>query len=396
MSANDSPNNAFVFVVCGKREHIDTLHFSLEALQRFSKNEILIVTDATRNEIAVVHDRVIDIQTPQDFNHHQASIYLKTGLHKFLPVGNTYCYLDTDVVALNEKVDEIFSQYISPITFCTDHCKIDAFSPSAVNCGCFQKYEQDTKRISKFYETFNTPEYLYAKQCVAEINALVKQSKRSEFIYFFHRVRYLLPGRFYHINKRYRLEKETGAWFDDKGTQLTHSLKSIKDFEKETNFEFDSSTSKWSRSDGTSLSNLTCPHLIEAIKAKFNVAITDGHWNHWNGGVFLFDDSSRDFLDTWHNSTLGIFKDPDWKTRDQGTLAMTVWKFNLQRHKTLPLHFNFIADYYSDSAYYKGDFTFHMPAKDLDIHPAFIHIYHHWGDETWAVWRDVKNHFGKN
>ena len=29
--------NIFVFVVCGGIEHIDTLHYSLEALKKFSK-----------------------------------------------------------------------------------------------------------------------------------------------------------------------------------------------------------------------------------------------------------------------------------------------------------------------------------------------------------------------
>ena len=101
--------NTFVFVVCGGRDHVETLHFSLAALKHFSQAGVVVVTDSSRNEIPVNHDTVIDIQTPEHFNHHQASIYLKTGLHKFLPTGNTYCYLDTDVIACSADADTIFA-----------------------------------------------------------------------------------------------------------------------------------------------------------------------------------------------------------------------------------------------------------------------------------------------
>ena len=85
----DAPaENIFVFVVCGNREHIDTLHFSLDALKRFSKNKIVIVTDSSRNEVPVNHSEIFDVETPNEFTHHQASIFLKTSLHKFLPVKN--------------------------------------------------------------------------------------------------------------------------------------------------------------------------------------------------------------------------------------------------------------------------------------------------------------------
>jgi len=63
----------FVFVVCGAREHIDTLHFSIRALKKFSRNDIILVTDSSRNEVPVVHDEIININTPEHFSHHKAS-----------------------------------------------------------------------------------------------------------------------------------------------------------------------------------------------------------------------------------------------------------------------------------------------------------------------------------
>lgn len=87
--------NCFVFVVCGSAEHISTLNLSLKFLRRYSAYPVLVVTDSSRNEIAIEHDNIIDVETPQQYSHHEASIFLKTGLHKFLPDINTnkYCYL---------------------------------------------------------------------------------------------------------------------------------------------------------------------------------------------------------------------------------------------------------------------------------------------------------------
>ena len=176
--------NKFVFVVCGSREHIDTLHFSIRALKKFSHNEIIVATDSARNEIPISHDTVVDIRTPEHFNHHQASIYIKTGLNKFLEKGNNYCYLDTDVVALDTKVDDIFEKYVPPVTFCTDHCVLDEFSPSAIKCGCFEAYEIDSKKSKYYLDDFNDnilPGLLYIDKCVAEIEKLVAESKVSKW-----------------------------------------------------------------------------------------------------------------------------------------------------------------------------------------------------------------------
>ena len=198
-------NNIFVFVVCGSKEHIDTLHFSLKALKKFSKNKIIVLTDSMRNEIPIAHDNVIDIKTPEHFNHHQASIYLKTGINKFLPQGNLYCYLDTDVVALSSKVDDIFSFYIAPISFTSDHCKIDVFSPSAVNCGCKENYDKGKAELDSIYEKFYKIN-LNGRSVLKDIDSTVLKSKSNKFVYLFHKLQYALPLKYYYLNSKYKLK----------------------------------------------------------------------------------------------------------------------------------------------------------------------------------------------
>ena len=393
---SNAGQHIFVFVVCGGREHIETLHFSLQALQRFSRNPVWVLTDSRRNEIPVTHKHVIDVQTPAAFNNHQASIYLKTSIHRHLPGGNNYCYLDTDVVALSTAIDSIFELYQPPVMFATDHCVLNEFSPAAVNCNCRAKFDADNSLLRNELAYFNDvvlPQLAYIDNCLAEIETLVAQSKANAATYWWHRLCYSMPVAYYKLNHRYKLHKASGRWYDEEENKLWYEHRdNIRYAEEKTGFRYNRQTSEWVNKDGNSLGILTCNHLADAVKQKFNIAIQTPGWQHWNGGVFLFTDLSATFLDTWHELTMQAFADSYWKTRDQGTLAATVWKHNLQNHATLPIAYNFIADYNRATTVYKGGLTFLLQPALQTIKPVFIHIYHHWGDDNWPVWHDVKQY----
>ncbi len=498
----------FVFVVCGGKEHIETLHFSLVALKKYSQLPIIVITDSLRNEISIEHEAIIDIKTPLYFNNHQASIYLKTGIHKFLSFANNeqYCYLDTDVVALNSTIDSIFDFFHTPVIFSTDHCKMDFFSPYAVRCNCINEskaeeldnliaiFEQrynylfETKQgkeiqswlniirqinydISRSRDFFPDKKYettvnffktikawkekyyqsddvqkkreLLYKLTSTECNNFLKlcynyffivpkffnrnfirkiwydkegniiYSKESDFFLYLNKHKFYInktkdnTAKWYHeetglvqhqelydfdsflLKKGIRLNEKNGCYINDNEEILYPNIPML--VQNNSNFKFDFNTGEWFDKSGKKVFELQCNHLKEAIRNKFNIEIGNANWQHWNGGVFLFDKSSLDFLNTWHNYTMEVFKDPYWKTRDQGTLIATVWKFKLESHPTLPIEFNFLADYNHPTMQYCGDFEFNLHECEKNIVPNFIHIYHNWGDENWKVWRDVKN-----
>jgi hypothetical protein len=389
----------FVFVVCGSKEHIDTLHFSIKALQKFSSHEAFVITDSNRNETPIEYVNVIDIKTPAHYTHHQSSIYLKTCIHRCLPKGNLYCYLDTDVVALSKEVDSIFNHFHSPITFCTDHCKLDEFSPSAIHCGCLEKYEKGNKKLSFYmneYEKSISQELIkknqYILKSIEEIDKLISLSKQNKWVYFCHKLKYAIGGKYYHLNKKYKLNKATKEWYDANDLVLKMDANNFTKYvEQQTGFTFSIQNNEWYGDGGFSFSKLKCNHLIEQLNSDFNLKINHYNWQHWNGGVFLFNDESEHLLEEWHQATIDIFDNKKWKTRDQGTLAYTAWKNKLQMHKTIPIEYNFIADYNSQTTVYLGNLNFSFIQKSKIVMPFFIHIYHHWGDEKWKVWQDVKN-----
>jgi len=130
----------FVFVVCGPDEHIQTLHLALDRLRPRTNQEILVVTDSTRNDLAIEHDRIVDVAVPPELDDHQASIWLKTSLHRHVPLDRTSCYLDSDIVAVRPDVDAVFDHHGPPVTFAPDrmireNC-VDRFSPWAMTCAC--------------------------------------------------------------------------------------------------------------------------------------------------------------------------------------------------------------------------------------------------------------------
>ena len=394
-----SINNSqiFVFVVCGGAEHIETLHFSLQALRRVSAHPVIVLTDSSRNEIPVAHDTVVDIKTPKEFDHHQASIYLKTGIHKFLPKGNLYCYLDTDVVALDGEVDDIFKQKTPVITFATDHCKVQKFSPHAVNCNCLKENQRLRQELAAILLKYNAQLDIKDPALLEKQRRLIKKFdilKKDKLSYFFITLRFLFTLHKFKLDDDTYFLRWKKIWVDKKGDTilLTKPRSLVSLIEKETAWKWDSTAEKWISPDGHDLDNLICNHLTKYIFDKFSIKVEDQNWQHWNGGVFLFDDDSHAFLESWHTKTLAIFKDSKWKTRDQGTLIATACEFGLQSAQTLPIEFNFLADYNHPTLQYLKGFTFSFNNRSGRIRPHFLHIYHQWGNREWDLWRDVETY----
>jgi hypothetical protein len=216
---------AFVFAVVGDK-HVATVSIAINFLKQFTKADIAVIL--ARSEIAPAHDQVIRADVPGHLDDHQASIYLKTGLYKYVTgLADVCCYLDSDVIAVRGEADDVFAELRAPVSFAADNVDIDTFSSWAVNCGCH-------------------------------------------------------PER--------------------------------------------------------------CGHLRDAIRRKFSVDIPSGNWICRNGGVFVFDRDSAEFLAAWHRRSMRILGDPEWKTRDQGALAATIWAHGLQDHALLPREFNLIVD----------------------------------------------------
>lgn len=139
---------AFVYVVCGDNKHIETLNVSLQYLKKFSTSEIIVITDSSRNNITINHNIIIDIKTDERLNHHQASIYLKTSIHRYLNLNEyLYCYIDTDVLAISDDIDLIFKEKFDIIGFCPDNISIDYFSPYAMNCNCIDIYQKQKEQL---------------------------------------------------------------------------------------------------------------------------------------------------------------------------------------------------------------------------------------------------------
>ena len=386
--------NKFVFVVCGAKEHVDTLHFSLRYLRHFSEYEIIVVTDSTRNEVPVIHEQIVDVKTPEHFTNHQASIYLKTGLHKFLAKGTRYCYLDTDVIALNDDCDDVFNYKKGPITFAADHCLLPAFSPNAVKCDCAVKNKKDMAELEALMLKYDPARKLSDPVMDQKKRALIKKFeiiKQNKFDYL------LLVFRFMTAFKKFKLDEDTfydrrkKLWVDkDDRVIITPAENMFKDIEKNSEWRWNQFTRRWYGPDGKDVYNLKCPHLAEYILKRFGIEVKDKNFQHWNGGVFLFDDSSHDFMEAWFNKTMQIFTWPEWMTRDQGTLIATAWEFGLQNNPLLPQKFNFIADYTSHRVMMDAKGNFSDNAFKTKLRPSLIHIYHNFGMKGWDIWDHVE------
>lgn len=383
---------AYVFVVCGSKEHIDTLHFSLNYLKSYSQKSIIVLSDLSRNESPIYHDNIIDIKTPEHLNHHQASIYLKTAIHQFLPKNKLYCYLDTDVVAISNKCDEIFNQYIPPIRFAPDHCKVKSFSPYAVNCNCIKKCEADRNRFFKSIQQQTKPiNSAYARKMQQQINEKYKNIQQSFFSKLLHAFKYFFSYAKFKLSNDLIFDKNKRVWTNAQGELIKHEI-NLKQLAKETNLKYRFWSNKWVNNMGEDIFDYKCNHLTKQIKNTFNIDVKDKNWQHWNGGVFLFNEKSHRFLDQWHLKTMEIFNNKSWKTRDQGTLIANVWEFGLENHPTLSKEWNFIADFYNkELALNKVEDTISDNSFKTAYKPKFIHVFHNWKNTDWKIWQWIES-----
>lgn len=132
----------WVFVVCGPELHVLTLATAVRHLRPLTALEIWVVTDSSRNVRPIDVDgvdRVVDVTAPGHLDDHQASIWLKTGVHRHLPTGE-WCYLDSDIVAVRPGMEAIFDQPRGAVAFASDLTisvnQVDRFSPWAMTCEC--------------------------------------------------------------------------------------------------------------------------------------------------------------------------------------------------------------------------------------------------------------------
>ncbi len=390
--------NGFVYVVCGGDKHINTLNTSIKYLKRFSKNKIIVITDSSRNQIKIAHDLIIDIKTDSKYTHHQAAIFLKTSVHKYLDMDNAlYCYLDSDVIALSEEVDEVFNQTFDTIGFCPDNITFDYFSPYAMNCSCIDESIQNREKLMRTSEEYD--------KLHGEWSSFIKENGGTVLNDKLEKIKKPLPENWgklvwFQIQKTlpfcktirlfdHLMDKKSKQWKNKEGKVVLYPVESYESFiHSHTGFVYHKNDNFWSKADDPyDVTIPRCGHLHKAISETFGVNISPVYWQHPNGGVFLFDAGSSDFLNFWHENTIEIFSNSTWKIRDQGTLAYAFWNFSLQKRSYLPKEFNFIADYYSKNSVLDYDGTFNINGRK--IKPHFIHIFHHWDDKDWPVWNSI-------
>ena len=361
---------AFVFAVCGSAQHIARFQQAASVLASRTKFPIWVITDTQRNELELQHDRILDVRVPARLDNRQASIYLKTSLYRHLTQGTMYCYLDTDVIALSAECDRIFEEFQAPVTFAPDFVRMDNFSRFTVKCGCETQLKKAFESLNLATERYATLAKEYNAAC-EEIDILTEKNKRTMFQRIIAWAKYHLSSSpYYVLNESYKQEKSSGRWTGSDGVPLEGKYDRIKFLEREMGLPWDDAHQDFMLNDAP-LGNYTCQHLHYALSKKFGIDSIPNNWQHWNGGVFLFDESAYSFMEFWHNASLAIMEDDAWKVRDQGTLAATAWHFGLQQHAMLDIKFNRIIDLAAQHTVVMEDGTLMVSGEKE--HPALLH-----------------------
>lgn len=369
--SSDEAERCFVFAVCGQRQHIDLFHRTAGHLSRHSAHRVVVVTDPARNETPISHTDIVEVHTDPALSDHRASILLKTSLHRHLPKENLYCYLDTDVLALSPECDAVFDAFSGPVSFATDMVPMNVFSRFAADCGCNEELSAAITARETAIQLFSETLGKEHRAVLEEIGRLTERNRATALSRAFSWLRYHFPGKNYRLSQNLIQEKCTGQWMDGNGLFLKEKYDLNHFIEKETGLRWDATLGDHVLENGQPIGAYTCTHLHGLINEKFGTGEIPSDWRHWNGGVFLFDDSSAEFMEHWHSATRAIFSDSRWKTRDQGTLAATVWKLGLQDSPTLNAHFNRIVDLAAQQVELTGDGSVIIDGEKE--HPTLLH-----------------------
>ena len=392
--------NYFVYVVCGDEYYIEQLNVSLRFLRYHSKYPILVVTDLNRNKGNITHDtdHIIHVETPVEMSNNEASIFLETSLLQHLPSkgGEVFCYLDSDVIAVSEEINHVFNEIRPWPRFAPDHCDIDHHSPHAMTCSCIDHFAHKSEAWHYLQNVIpGVPASQNSKR-----EALAKRFKamKSRPLRYFPAIlwyvlrRYVLPVNSFHM-AGFRFDKKTHCWYDgdaciDFDKAWYHrKIRRDKGFVQKANH--------WYDSNGNLLRPETphCSHLREFLSAKEGLEIP-ADFRHWNGGVFLFDRASEHIMQTWHQLSCDLMKNKQIRTKyiDQVSLIMTAFRYGFHDKAPLPVKYNFITDAENSQVAWHPDKGYTCDGFNTVFHPAFLHVYHHWGKSDWSIWQSVKHH----
>jgi hypothetical protein len=223
------------------------------------------------------------------------------------------------------------------------------FSPSAVRCNCWEQNKKDIAELELLMQRFDPDRKSKDEAMERKKQQLIKKFeviKQNKLHYAWITFRFLTALKKFKLDDDTYYDRWKKVWVDKEGRVIIRPAESmVKDIEANSHWRWNYLKRRWLGPDGKDVYDLECHHLPEYIKSEFGIDVKNKNFQHWNGGVFLFDDSSDGFLNAWFDKTMRIFNLPNWYTRDQGTLIATVWEFNLQDNPLLPKEYNYIADY---------------------------------------------------
>lgn len=399
--------NYFVYVVCGGKEYIEQLNLSLKFLRYFSRFPAYIITDRSRNQAEIEHDEeyIIDVNTPSHYDNNTASIYLETQIHRILDTSKDqrYCYLDSDIIAVNGSINEVFD-YTEPWPrFARDHCTLQYHSPVAMKCDCNQLFDYKKERFEWIHRLIPQPEkneYIKAERDkLLNIFTTYKSAPIRYVLQIFKFLfnRYLTKKSVFYLTPDFYFLRKSRAWYNRENELIDYDKKFyLRVLRKK--FKIYPSGDVWVDKEGKRLIPETpyCDHLQEYLQNKYSLDIPS-NFRHWNGGMFLFDKRSLDALDTWHKLTLNMFYDKSVSIKyiDQLSLIVTAFRHGFYNKPFLPFRFNFITDFGNKKVRYQTNKGYTYNNFQTIFQPAALHIYHHWNDKNWSIWQAIIEIAGK-
>lgn len=320
--------HVFVLTGAGKGKHSRRIEDAFHRLRAHTELSIEVYLGRNRHDVSKIIP-FMEVDVPESFNDHQASIWLKTSLANITQTSTIYAYLDTDIYPIGE-IDKLFEAYKAPINFAQDIGYIDHFSPAAMKCNCQKLFNE------YFHYADSQLDFAVLNEKQQKLHLYLHNHSKILKIWNFLKFNFS-PNAFSYGNEFYFSKKEK-KWVDNKNnTILYHNPKQ----------QLESSGNAYilKKTDYPTLNydeTIACNHLRIYLMEEYNLQL-NSHVKIWNGGMFLFTSQSNDFLNLWHKTTLENLSSEQCKTKDQIGLVVAMKKYGLSaEHHFIPSKWNMI------------------------------------------------------
>jgi len=104
-----------------------------------------------------------------------------------------------------------------------------------------------------------------------------------------------------------KFDPVNNCWVGIEGHNILGEPNLVTSISEKSEYRWNRIFKSWIDEKGNSMMSSSSDNLRLEIEKTFGVIVKEKNWQHWNGGLFLFNADSLSFLKIWRDWTIEVF-----------------------------------------------------------------------------------------